>query len=466
MPTDRVIPLIRQGRLDEAVQVCLEDHAATPQLHAQFAAKFGLSENDPNILKIIDSLNQGHIREMFWIAAAAVKSNDWPRVSKIGKAIQKMPGLDDDGRSPAIMLSLLDFTNLSDLEDQKWVLQQFLMAEMTRLPEATPALTELLTKAKSDETAEVIGVILSMRETCQEKWVPTMEMDMQVAEADLKKDAKTGTSSDKTRPVCPQCGFFLQPDGVCKRCEALRNPQPTATVGATSTSSTRTLPSTYLPNDRMAQYPSLGTTRKQPLNITNALLFPLSNRMGLVIGGVLFLIPVIGWWIIAGFILEVIRCVVSQEVDVMPDWSDIGTKLKEGFMLMVLQIIWFLPFLVFAVILSSLPNADPSFPLPEILGGLATIIVAFFTPVVWGRYAETRQFNSGLQIGSILGMIGRNFGSYVGNWILVAVVIVLASLFAQAAGGVACGIGLIVSWCYSSALAAYMFGHLYLVAKH
>lgn len=27
------------------------------------------------------------------------------------------------------------------------------------------------------------------------------------------------------RSVCPQCGFFLQPDGSCKRCEALNDPE-------------------------------------------------------------------------------------------------------------------------------------------------------------------------------------------------------------------------------------------------
>lgn len=37
-----------------------------------------------------------------------------------------------------------------------------------------------------------------------------------------------------SRSVCPQCGFFLEPDGSCKRCAALGNSQPPKTEVSTT----------------------------------------------------------------------------------------------------------------------------------------------------------------------------------------------------------------------------------------
>ena len=412
MPVDKIVPLIRAGRLDEAIQVCLEDHAATPRI----SQTVGLSETDPTMRKLLDIMNQGHIREMFWIAAAAVKAQDWPRAAKIGKLIQEMPGLADDERSTAITLSLL---TPSALENQKYALQQFLKAEMSRLPEATPALTELLEIAKSDDTDAIANIILNLRETLQEQWVPTMERDMQAKAAEVQDQTKA-------------------------------SPQPVA-----------------------SRYTPVETPRKRSLNITRALIFPLSNRVGLLIGGVLLLIPIIGWWILQGYMLEIMRRMISQDCDVMPDWSDIGTKLKEGFMATVIGIIWSLPVGVISVMppyLSSLSNpgryvSESSMMIAGILFYLMLFLMLFFHPVIFGRYAETRQLKSGLQIGIILGMIRRNFGSYIGNWGLAAVIIVLAVVFAQLAGMAACGVGLIVTLFYGIALTAYMYGHLYAIAK-
>lgn len=157
MPVDKVVPLIRAGRLDEAQKVCLLDHETTPVLYTQLREK-GIPED--LCAQFVDPLNQGHIREMFWIAAAAVKSNKWSKAAEIGRIIQGMPGLKTEAEKTAQILEMAG----SEIED---------VMAMTGF---------------SDRDA-VIQAMTIMRETLQTEWVPQAENDMLAVENDVKDSA-------------------------------------------------------------------------------------------------------------------------------------------------------------------------------------------------------------------------------------------------------------------------------------
>src|SRR5205807_2636238 len=77
----------------------------------------------------------------------------------------------------------------------------------------------------------------------------------------------------------------------------------------------------------------------------------------------------------------------------LPAWTDVGKKLREGFVLSVVLFIWGLP--------GSILSSAGSFPLhcvgstctytPSVLaplGGLYALLLAFLTAAIWSQYLE------------------------------------------------------------------------------
>ncbi len=165
MSIDRVVSLIHQGRLDEAVRVCLGDYAVTPtapELHE-------FPEDSPVMMKMLYHHNQGHIRAMFWIAAAAVKANDWSQVAKIGELILEMSGLSEDDR---ILATTLILTNTN--------------ADMA-IAIAGPSNKDIPIK--------------SIRQQLQTEWLPKAESDMWAMESIIAKKPSPSVTPLETPPL-------------------------------------------------------------------------------------------------------------------------------------------------------------------------------------------------------------------------------------------------------------------------
>ena len=65
-----------------------------------------------------------------------------------------------------------------------------------------------------------------------------------------------------------------------------------------------------------------------------------------LIGGGLSIIPVVGQLFTIGYGLEVARRVAKGDPQPLPEWGDWGGLLKDGFMAMVIGIVWMLPIIV------------------------------------------------------------------------------------------------------------------------
>lgn len=184
------------------------------------------------------------------------------------------------------------------------------------------------------------------------------------------------------------------------------------------------------------------------VNLSQALKFPFAASNWLVImliGGLMIFVPVIGFMAVYGYMTEIIRRVANDDYDVLPGWDNFGVKLKDGLLMLVLLFMWaFLPILLLGApgfLIASAGEDEIGMMLMSIGTLLGSFITYFFVPIVWGRYAVTDQFASGLQIPQIWEQARTNFGRYVGNWLLTGLMLFISitaiSIFASITGALA-----------------------------
>ena len=166
----------------------------------------------------------------------------------------------------------------------------------------------------------------------------------------------------------------------------------------------------------------------------------------------LFLIPL---FILLGYFVETARTVSRGESE-LPPWTDVGKKLREGFVLAVVLFIWGLP----GSILSSASNPiscvgssctyHPSVLAP--LGGLYSLLLGFLTAAIWSQYLEGG-FASAFDFRAIFRRAGLRPGMTVLVWLMAIVAGIIGGL-----GVIVIGIGLLFTLPYAFAVIANLYG--------
>ena len=166
----------------------------------------------------------------------------------------------------------------------------------------------------------------------------------------------------------------------------------------------------------------------------------------------LFLIPL---FILLGYSVETART-ISRGGRELPPWTDVGNKLREGFVLAVVLFIWNLP----GAILSSANSPvncvgssctyHPSALAP--LGGLYSLLLGLLTPAIWSQYLEGG-FTSAFDFRAIFRRAGLQPGMTVMVWLMAIVAGIIGSL-----GVILVGIGLLFTLPYAFAVIANLYG--------
>jgi hypothetical protein len=159
----------------------------------------------------------------------------------------------------------------------------------------------------------------------------------------------------------------------------------------------------------------------------------------LLVGGMILALPVVGWVLVSGYLLEVARRVIAADSTMkLPAWHAWGRLLQGGSVIFLLTCVWSL--------LLALPTLVPGYLIAAALdsyAGLSFLVVGALLylvalnlvwPVVWGRYALTRDVAAGLQVGAITGAIGRNARRYLLNALQTALFLFGGALFIAAVG--------------------------------
>jgi len=164
-----------------------------------------------------------------------------------------------------------------------------------------------------------------------------------------------------------------------------------------------------------------------------------------VLGAIFFwtlIIPILVGAVLYGYMMQLIRDVRYNPDAPLPEWTDWGKKLADGFKLMILQFLWAVPLILifipafFMLMLSGIfPDSDVlaffagvSFLATTILAIIYGLGLVFLLPAITINLAVQEDFSAGLDFSTIFGIARKHF---------VDLLIILVLLY---------GIGYIAGW--------------------
>ena len=185
------------------------------------------------------------------------------------------------------------------------------------------------------------------------------------------------------------------------------------------------------------------------------------------------LIGILGYFIIMGYALEVLRNVRRGDRYPLPEWKDRwGEWLVLGVKLTVALLVWALPAILiglFMIVPAAMMDSNDTLATIGSLGFaclgclifLWSVVVLLVSPRIYIRIAETEQISSDFQFGDIL----RFTREHIGDVIIVTIVYFLAamvvSFLGSLIGALLCLIGLIITVPAAQLITMLIQSHLY-----
>ena len=189
----------------------------------------------------------------------------------------------------------------------------------------------------------------------------------------------------------------------------------------------------------------------------------------ILIGGVFTLLSVIlvGIPFVLGYVLEVIRRVIRQDPEPLPDWDNLGEKFVQGLVLLVIFIIWLIPVWFLACIQTgvsiALANTQGSEGVitavslcVSCLSVLWGIVVGLASPAICTRYAVSGQFASAFQFGEIWNFTTKNLVN-----VIIAVLLSWVAGLIAGFGIILCVVGVFLTTFWSYLVMGHLFGQVY-----
>lgn len=185
------------------------------------------------------------------------------------------------------------------------------------------------------------------------------------------------------------------------------------------------------------------------------------------------LIPVIGPFILLGWASKAAKNVMDGNAENALPELEFGADLGKGFMLTLVGIIYSLPIAILAGASSALfsiaPNSDEVVGVIfYILGGcfgliglLLGLLIAFLSTLGMANFIAKGEFGAAFRFKELFGMLKKSFVS----WLLVIVGSALAMGIIAPLGGIACGIGALLTAAYANAIVMHLLGQAYVASK-
>ncbi len=165
----------------------------------------------------------------------------------------------------------------------------------------------------------------------------------------------------------------------------------------------------------------------------------------LILGGILMLIPIVGWALVGGYALRTLRSVADGN-DTLPEWTDWGDLFVKGLLAWVVSFVFDIPGLV----LSRLGTPG------SFLSTLWSIVVLIVLPAALIRFATRDNFGAAFEFGAIIDFIKANSS----NYILAVILGVVASIIAGF-GVILLVIGVIFTIFWSAMVWSHLMGSVY-----
>jgi hypothetical protein len=163
-----------------------------------------------------------------------------------------------------------------------------------------------------------------------------------------------------------------------------------------------------------------------------------------IIGGLLLIIPIFGWLVVAGYIVRTLSNRVQGREE-LPAWDDWGDLLIKGLILTVVAIIYSLP----GFVLSALRI--------PFLSALWSLVVYLVLPAGLLRYVTNGEsFGAFFDFSWIISFIQENIGNYLLAFVLAIVAGIIAGF-----GIILLIIGVLFTSFWSSLVMADLYGQVY-----
>jgi len=193
----------------------------------------------------------------------------------------------------------------------------------------------------------------------------------------------------------------------------------------------------------------------------------------MLLGAVILLIPVFGWFAAMGYAIAVVRNVIADEARPLPAWQDLGRFFMDGLMFWLATLIYMIPFLILVcpiALVWVLPAlAGEQEEMVNVLAGVSVfvsvglgclaglygIVLGLVMPVLQIRYAETGEIGSCLRFGEVFRFLFANIGGVVIAQILLWVASAVVGMVISALAGFL-GIIPICGWILGAALGLLM----------
>lgn len=197
------------------------------------------------------------------------------------------------------------------------------------------------------------------------------------------------------------------------------------------------------------------------------------------IAALVILIPVIGGIVLMGWGLEITRRVINNDPQPLPDWSNFGSFLSNGFKELVTVIAYLLPVIVIygcgitltIGIAAAAGNNDNS----NAASGIATVVMlcmycfvilfalaaGLLIQPALGNLAATGELSAAFRFNEVFGLLRAAIGPYL----LSILAIALAAIILSPIGSAICGIGVLATSAYLTTLSSHLHGQAYNAAK-
>ena len=182
------------------------------------------------------------------------------------------------------------------------------------------------------------------------------------------------------------------------------------------------------------------------------------------------LIPVIGPFIVVGWGLKAAKNVIDGNVENALPNLDFGGDLGRGFMAFLINLIYGLPIGILAAISAALFSAGGSARedfvsiILMIVGGcfgllglLLILVIVFMGTAAVANYLAKGSFGAAFKFKEVFGLVKKSFVS----WLLVIAGQILAMAFIAPLGGIACGIGALLTTAYAQVVYSHLLGQAY-----
>ncbi len=188
-------------------------------------------------------------------------------------------------------------------------------------------------------------------------------------------------------------------------------------------------------------------------------------------------IVLVGIPFILGYNVEIVRNVHRGDASPLPEWTNLGDKFSEGLKLLVVYVVWALPFILLYCcqmatsigltgVMGGSSNSDSAGAIGAVaiiislalncVMGLYGIFLAVMIPAITAQFVRTGEIGAGIRFGEVIGILRR----IPGPVIIVALLGIVTGFITQL-GVIACFIGLFFTAAYAGFVNSHLVGQLW-----